>query len=99
LEYYRRNVLPDLVRYYRGVFDRRQVDKDAPFGDLVTAQQTLATNVTTYLTVLGQLWTSTVSVADFLQTDDLFQVGTPKELPELPDLDHLEHWPCPHGRL
>jgi cobalt-zinc-cadmium efflux system outer membrane protein len=97
LEYYRRDVLPDLVRYYRGVFDRRQVDITAAFGDLVTAQQTLATNVMTYLTVLGQLWTSTVSVADFLQTDDLFQVGTPKELPELPDLDQLGHWPCPHG--
>jgi cobalt-zinc-cadmium efflux system outer membrane protein len=96
LEYYRRNILPDLVRYYRGVFDRRQIDPGAAFGDLVTAQQTLATNVTAYLAVLGQLWTSTVSVADFLQTDDLFQVGTPRELPELPDLEHLPPWPCPH---
>ncbi len=26
LEYYRRYILPDQVRYYRGVFDRRQVD-------------------------------------------------------------------------
>ena len=26
MEYYRRYILPDLVRYYRGVFDRRQVD-------------------------------------------------------------------------
>jgi cobalt-zinc-cadmium efflux system outer membrane protein len=96
LEYYRRHILPDQVRYYRGVFDRRQIDPAAAFGDLVQAQQTLATNVATYLTVLGQLWTSVVSVADFLQTDDLFQAGTPKGLPELPDLGPLPAWPCPH---
>ena len=95
LEYYRRHILPDQVRYYRGVFNRRQVDPAAAFGDLVQAQQTLAANVGTYLTVLGQLWTSAVAVADFLQTEDLFQTGSPKELPELPDLGPPA-WPCPH---
>ena len=35
-----------------------------------------------------------VSVADLLQTDDLFQLGQPHELPELPDLDHLPGWMC-----
>jgi cobalt-zinc-cadmium efflux system outer membrane protein len=99
LEYYRRNILPDQVRYYRGVFDRRQVDLTASPGDLVQAQQTLATNVATYLGILGSLWTSVVGVADLLQTDDLFQLATPKELPVLPDLDHLPRWLCPHGRL
>jgi cobalt-zinc-cadmium efflux system outer membrane protein len=99
LEYYRRYVLPDQVRYYRGVFDRRQVDINASPGDLVQAQQTLATNVATYLSLLGTLWTSVVSVADLLQTDDLFQLATPKELPVLPDLDQHPRWLCPHGRL
>jgi cobalt-zinc-cadmium efflux system outer membrane protein len=99
LEYYRRYVLPDQVRYYRGTFDRRQIDPGASPGDLVQAQQTLATNVATYLGILGSLWTSTVSVADLLQTDDLFQLATPKELPVLPDLEHLPRWLCPHGRL
>jgi cobalt-zinc-cadmium efflux system outer membrane protein len=98
LEYYRRYVLPDQVRYYRGVFDRRQfqVDPSTGFGDLVQAQQTLATDVGTYLTILGQLWTSVVSVADLLQTDDLFQLAQPREVPLLPDLDHLAPWPCCH---
>jgi cobalt-zinc-cadmium efflux system outer membrane protein len=96
LEYYRRFILPDQVRYYRGVFERRRVDINASFGDLVAAQQALAADVTTYLTVLGQLWTSVVTVADFLQTDDLFQLAQPQAVPELPDLEHVPVWPCPH---
>ncbi|MGH9678221.1 MAG: TolC family protein, partial [Candidatus Acidiferrum sp.] len=96
LEYYRRHILPDQVRAYRGVYARRRIDPNAAFGDLVQAQQTLASNVSTYLGLLGQLWTSAVTVADLLQTDDLFQMGQPLELPALPDLDHLPAWPCPH---
>jgi cobalt-zinc-cadmium efflux system outer membrane protein len=99
LEYYRRNILPDQVRYYRGVFERRQADINASPSDLVTAQQALATNVQAYLGILGSLWTSVVSVADLLQTDDLFQLSTPKELPVLPDLEHMPRWLCPHGRV
>jgi cobalt-zinc-cadmium efflux system outer membrane protein len=97
LEYYRRYILPDQVRTYRGVFERRRVDRNAAFGDLVQAQQTLVTDVTAYLGILSSLWTSVVGVADLLQTDDLFQLGTPQMLPELPDLDHLPGWACPHG--
>jgi cobalt-zinc-cadmium efflux system outer membrane protein len=96
LEYYRRFILPDQVRYYRGVFDRRQVDPAAQFGDLVTAQQTLTANVTSYLGILGSLWSSVVSVADLLQTDDLFQFGQPRAVPALPDLESLPAWPCCH---
>jgi cobalt-zinc-cadmium efflux system outer membrane protein len=99
LEYYRKFILPDQVRYYRGVFERRRVDPSVAFGDLVTAQQTLATDIGSYLGILGQLWPSVVSVADFLQTDDLFQVAQPKELPPLPDLEHPLPWACPHGSL
>ena len=53
MEYYRRNILPDLVRYYRGIFDRRQIDLSSAFGDLVFAQQNLSTNVNAYLGILG----------------------------------------------
>jgi cobalt-zinc-cadmium efflux system outer membrane protein len=100
MEYYRRNVLPDLVRYYRGVVDRREsepVYAQQNFGDLVFAQQNLATNVTAYITLLGSLWTSVVNVADFLQTDNLFQTGERRELPSLPDLHRLQTAPLPHG--
>ena len=85
MEYYRRNILPDLVRYYRGIYARRQIDPSSAFGDLVFAQQNLSTNVTTYIGILGSLWTSVVGVADFLQTDDLYQLAKRHELPELPD--------------
>jgi cobalt-zinc-cadmium efflux system outer membrane protein len=99
LEYYRRYVLPDQVRYYRGVFERRRIDPNASFGDLVTAQQTLVTDVTAYLAILGQLWTSVVGVADYLQTSDLYQLARPMELPPLPDLEALHPRPCPHPQL
>jgi cobalt-zinc-cadmium efflux system outer membrane protein len=96
VEYYRRNILPDQVRYYRGVFERRKVDPGAAFADLVTAQQTLVADVTAYLGILGSLWTSVVTVADFLQTDDLYQLARPLELPPLPDFGAPHAWPCPH---
>jgi cobalt-zinc-cadmium efflux system outer membrane protein len=99
LEDYRRNILPDLVRYYRGIYARRQVDPTSPFNDLVTAQQTLSQNVTAYIGILGSLWTSVVSVADFLQTDDLYQLSEPRPLPEVPDLNHLLRLPCGHPGL
>ena len=96
LEFYRHHILPDQVRAYRGVLARRQVDQSVAFSDLFGAQQTLAGSVTTYLGVLGSLWTSVVSVADLLQTDDLFQLAEPRDIPGLPDLEHLTPWPCCH---
>jgi cobalt-zinc-cadmium efflux system outer membrane protein len=99
LEDYRCNILPDLVRYYRGVYARRQVDPTSSFGDLAFAQQNLSTNVIAYLGVLSSTWSSVVALADFLQTDDLFQMATQRELPELPDLGQLNPWPCGHTAL
>lgn len=96
VEYYRRYVLPDQILAYRGVLQRRQVDLTAQFADLVTAQQTLSTSVTTYLGLLGSLWTSVVSVADLLQTDDLFQTAQPVFLPALPSLENLPPLPGCH---
>jgi cobalt-zinc-cadmium efflux system outer membrane protein len=37
-----------------------------------------------------------VNVANYLQTDDLYQLGQPLELPQLPDFDALHPLPCPH---
>lgn len=98
MEYYRRNVLPDLVRYYRGIYARRQIDPSSAFGDLVFAQQNLATNVQAYLGMLQSLWTSVVGVADFIQTDELYHFGKRHELPELPDFSQLQapQWMCGH---
>jgi cobalt-zinc-cadmium efflux system outer membrane protein len=96
LEFYRRYILPDQVRTYRGTYERRQIDQNASFGDLVSAQQTLTANVATYLTILGQLWSSVVSVADLMETDDLFQLGSPLPVPTVSDLECLMPLPCCH---
>ncbi len=83
--------------HFRGVHDRRNGDPNVAFADLVTAQQNLVTGVQAYLTILGQLWTSVVNVADVLQTDDLFQLAEPRMLPALPDLESLPPLPCNHA--
>jgi cobalt-zinc-cadmium efflux system outer membrane protein len=102
LERYRQRILPEQVRAYRGVFERRYLlGAEAArtpvfFADLVNAQQALTSSVSTYLGILGSLWSSVVSVADLLQTDDLFGLAHAEELPEIPDLEHLLPLPCSH---
>jgi cobalt-zinc-cadmium efflux system outer membrane protein len=104
LEYYRRYILPNQVTYYRGVFDRRSTvlfnlnDLMDITTQLVAAQQGLTLNVQNYLGILGTLWSAVVSVADLIQTPDLFQLAQPHELPTLPPLDQMPHWLCPHHR-
>jgi cobalt-zinc-cadmium efflux system outer membrane protein len=100
LEYYRDQILPDQVRAYRGVYQRYlgeapRVGGNPPtFGDVVAAQQTLATALTTYVTTLGSLWQAVVDVANVAQTDDLFQLdGEPQ--PTLP-VCRLPELPCQH---
>lgn len=101
IHYYRDRMLPDQVRAYQGVRIRHNVEPDAvSFGDVVTAQQTLAGTLTTYITTLGAMWTAVTDVANLLQTDDLFQIGNeavPMECPApLPDVEHLLALPCCH---
>jgi cobalt-zinc-cadmium efflux system outer membrane protein len=98
LEYYRKHILPNQVQYYLRTFDAYQVNApNVPFGNIVAAQQALATYVTSYLSTLSTLWTSVVSVADPLQTNDLFQLAKPLPVPPLLDLDKLlGPWPCCH---
>lgn len=101
LEYYRDHILPDQVRAYRGAFERHQQEPDkVSFADVVVAQQTLATTISTYVTTLGSQWTAVVDVANLLQTNDLFQVGLeamPTEcVAPVPDLDRLPALPCCH---
>jgi cobalt-zinc-cadmium efflux system outer membrane protein len=77
----------DQVRAYRRLYERRQSDPTAvSFGDLVTAQQTLAGYIAAYVTALGLQWTAINDVANLLQTDDLFRAGQPREVDPIPDL-------------
>jgi cobalt-zinc-cadmium efflux system outer membrane protein len=87
--------IQDQVRGYRGVYERyrRTFPPEVSFGDVVTAQQTLVTYVSAYITALGLQWTAVVDVANLLQTNDLFQTGRTEEVVPVPDLEHLLTWP------
>jgi cobalt-zinc-cadmium efflux system outer membrane protein len=77
----------DQIRAYRNLYARRQSDPtNVSFGDVVTAQQTLAGYIAGYVTALGLQWTAVSDVANLLQTDDLFQVGPKQEMTPVPDL-------------
>jgi cobalt-zinc-cadmium efflux system outer membrane protein len=85
----------DQLPAYRSLYARRQGDfTSVGFGDLVTAQQTLASYIAAYVAALGLQWTAVNDVANLLQTDDLFQVGPRKDMVPIPDLHQLMP---PHG--
>ena len=44
------------------------------FGDIVVAQQTLATLITSYIDVLNQQWQAVVDVARLMQLEDVAEV-------------------------
>jgi cobalt-zinc-cadmium efflux system outer membrane protein len=90
--YFRRQVLPDLVRAYQGIYRRYQGDEPGKVGfiDLVNAQQTLGGALATYLTNLAAQWQSVVDVAALLQTDDLYQLGTDDATGCAPGAEPLE---------
>ncbi len=110
IEMYRKEILPRQVQGYRALYERFQGEglRIAPaagsttpaFGDLLSAQSTLVTNVQAYTVALGALWQSVTDVADVLQTDDLYQIGgeaVPTEaLEAVPDLRQLPALPCCH---
>jgi cobalt-zinc-cadmium efflux system outer membrane protein len=96
----------DQVRVYRGAYERRQqVPGDVGFGDIVTAQQTLASYIAAYATALGLQWQAVVDVANVFQTDDLFQVGQRQDVLPVPDLrkvapiDNLRNSPAAPAKV
>jgi cobalt-zinc-cadmium efflux system outer membrane protein len=69
-----RQQLTDQVRVYKHIRDRFYGGaQDVLFGDVVTAQQTLAGYLTGYLTALGAQWLAVADVANLLQTQNLFE--------------------------
>jgi cobalt-zinc-cadmium efflux system outer membrane protein len=97
IDYYRKWMLPDQVQAFRGLYNRWQVEPDQiQYTDLVTAQQTLVTTITSYVTSLGSLWQAVVDLGSLLETDDLFRMGDPLSVPPVPDLDALCPLPCCH---
>ena len=105
LEAFRDEILPHQVRAFRGVFEfywgaAPRIGNPPTFGDVVTAQQTLAATLGQYITTLGALWQAVVDVANVAQTDDLFQLdGEPQPtLPvcRVPELGGAPPLPCEH---
>ncbi len=84
--------MADQLRAYRALRARRNSDPTGVgFGDLVTAQQTLAGYIAGYITALGAQWQAVVDVANVLQTDDLFAFAHSQEMLRIPDLGDLEY--------
>ena len=77
--YYQQSILFDQVRAYRALYQRHQQDPDSiAFSDVVSAQQTLAGTIATYLQLLGDQWQAVIDLAGLLQADDLLQLGRPQ---------------------
>lgn len=76
---YRRHMLPDQVRTYRGVYSRYREGGQAEndninFSDVIVAQQTLSSTVNDYSNVLTGVWQAYVDIAALLQVEDLTQL-------------------------
>src|SRR5262249_13018848 len=101
VEKYAREILPDQVRVYKGTYDRHWERPDqVAFQDVVTAQQTLETYLAAYLTALDAQWQAVVTLANFLQTNDLFGAGQETvdlHCQALHDLEQLKPLPCCHA--
>ena len=95
LSYYRTSILPDQVRAYQGVYRRHQQEPDVvSFGDVVSAQQTLAQTISAYIGALGDQWTAVVDLAGLLQIEDFLQIQQADAVSPIPDLDRV--CPLPH---
>ncbi|MCI0463354.1 MAG: TolC family protein [Gemmataceae bacterium] len=73
---YREQILGNQVRVFRAIRDRYQQEPDkVTYADIVNAQLTLSTALTTYLGLLTNQWTAVVDVAQLLQFDELYPPG------------------------
>jgi cobalt-zinc-cadmium efflux system outer membrane protein len=84
VEYYRNQAIPNQVRVYRGTFQRfRQDAARINYNDVVIAQQTLATVLTSYLAFLTAQWTAAVDLANLSQQPELYPGGVlpPPDVP------------------
>jgi cobalt-zinc-cadmium efflux system outer membrane protein len=85
---YRDQILPDLARAFRGVYDRYQREAGAVnYNDVVVAQQNFANGLNAYLQALGHQWQALADLAGTVQVDD------PRELPTEPQRATPDTWP------
>lgn len=75
---YREQVLPDLGRAFRGIYQRHQQEpQQIGFVDIVVAQQNLATGLATYIDSLNQQWTALADIANLMQVETFEELGGP----------------------
>lgn len=71
---YRDHVLPNLVRAYKALLRRYQVEPDrVSINDIIVAQQNLGQALQTYLSSLDAQWKAVVDVANIGQLNDLYE--------------------------
>jgi len=76
-EYYRTQVLPDLARAYRGVYESHIArSTKVAFGDIIVAQQNLASGISNYVSSLLAQWVALTDIANILQLQDFNELLT-----------------------
>ena len=83
---FRSQILPDQVRFYRGVYERfRQAGGAIDFAQVVVSQQAVADAVADYVDALQVQWAAAVDLAELMQVDDFFGLdGRPAGLGDAP---------------
>ena len=77
---------PTCGHVYRGVYARHQQEPEqAGFGDIVFAQQNLASAVGDYITFLNGQWTALADIANLMQVEEFGEIYTEK-IPAGPEL-------------
>ena len=87
-EYYRTQILPDLARAYRGVYERHISNSNkVAFGDIIVAQQNLAGGVSNYIAALLTQWIAMTDIANLIQLQDFREMfSDPTAGPETPNV-------------
>lgn len=74
-QYYRDQVLPDLARAYRGVYERHQQEPGVVgFSDVIVAWYNLANGISSYIAALNNQFAALADLANLLQVEDLNQL-------------------------
>ncbi|MSU77169.1 MAG: TolC family protein [Gemmataceae bacterium] len=91
LEMYKKQMLPNQVQAYRAAVARHAVvgEKNVSYTDLVTAQQSLAGLINSYLGALNEQWVAVVDIGGLMQTNDIFRTGQVEEITPVPDVNEL----------
>ena len=85
---YRERILPNLVTAFRGVYSRYQLEPDkVNYNDIVTAQQSLVTQLGGYLQALQAQWQAQAELAGAVQVTD------PNELTRSSEVAGPDTWP------